>query len=391
MPNRLLWTYDPFALAFAGGEGAWLWDEHGNRFLDAISGIGVNLLGHNHPEWVECFKQQSSRLIHVSNMYHIPEKEMLAEQLCLRTGMEKAYFANSGSEAVEAAIKLARLYGHSRLIEHPTILVFENAFHGRTLATLTASGHRLLQAGFEPLASGFVRAPFGDINALQHIANTRHDVVAVLVEPIQGAGGIHVGSAEFLQEIRTLCDQNEWLMMADEIQTGLGRTGQFLCSEHAKVQPDIVTMAKGLANGIAMGACLTRGNANNLFTPEKHGSTLGGNPFACAMALKTLELIDKHSLINNASVQGQDLIASLTDKFRGHPLVHNIRGKGLMIGIELNKPCKSIAKIALKHGLLVNVPQPNVVRMLPPLIISKNEVDLICEKFGKILEEFESL
>ncbi len=389
--SRLLTTYDPLAVAFTHGEGMWLIDDKNQRYLDAISGIGVNILGHNHPAWVKHATSQAQRLMHVSNLYQIPEKEKLAEKLCHLTHMEKAFFVNSGSEANETAIKVARLYGHRKHIAHPTIIVFENAFHGRTLATLSASGHRQIQAGFEPLASGFIRVPFGDINALKHIALTRHDVVALMIEPIQGAGGIHVASIPFLQEVRQLCSAHHWLMIVDEIQSGMGRTGKFLCTAHAQIEPDMITLAKGLANGIAIGACITKGDCNQLFSPDKHGSTLGGNPFACAMALKTIELLEEEELIQNAATQGQALIDALKLRFSSHPAVKDIRGKGLMIGIECHKPCKDIAKIAFQQGLLLNVPQPQVIRMLPPYIIKQQDISVLCDKLEKALNEFQLL
>lgn len=386
--SRLLATYDPLAITFTSGEGMWLIDEQEKRYLDAISGIGVNILGHSHPMWVAQAKEQAQRLVHVSNLYQIPEKEVLAERLCKLTNMDKVFFANSGSEANETAIKVARLYGHRKNIEYPTIVVFDNAFHGRTVATLSASGARQIQAGFEPLASGFIRVPFGDLHALKKIAHSRRDVVAVLFEPIQGAGGIHVASIEFLQALRQLCSEQKWLLMADEIQSGMGRTGKFLAIEHAGIHADVLTLAKGLANGIAIGACLTSGNTNHLFAPETHGSTLGGNPFACAMALKTIELLQSEKLIQNAHEQGKALLLALTDQFSKHEAVKMIRGKGLMIGVECHAPCKKIFKIALQHGLLVNVPQPHVVRFLPPYIIQAKDIETIIQSYEKTLNDF---
>lgn len=386
--SRLLATYEPLEITFTYGEGMWLIDEKQQRYLDAISGIGVNILGHSHPHWVAQAKEQAQRLVHVSNLYQIPEKEVLAERLCQLTKMDKVFFANSGSEANETAIKVARLYGHRNNIDNPTIIVFDNAFHGRTVATLSASGHRQIQAGFEPLASGFIRVPFGDINALKKVAQTRRDVVAVLFEPIQGAGGINIASIPFLQALRQLCFEQKWLFMADEIQSGMGRTGKFLAIDHAGISADVLTLAKGLANGIAIGACLTRGDTNHLFSPEKHGSTLGGNPFACAMGLKTVELLQTQRLIENADLQGLALLNTLIERFAKHSAVKAIRGKGLMLGVECHAPCKAIVKIALQHGLLVNVPQPHVVRFLPPYIIQSGDIDVLAEKYEKVLRDF---
>jgi len=388
MPHRLLSTYDPLPISFSHGEGAWIWDKEGNRYLDGISGFGVNILGYGNTEWINFVQQQSSRLVHVSNMYLIPERDELAERVCAKTGMDKVFFTNSGSEANECAIKLARLYGHQKGIHEPTIVVFDGAFHGRTIATLTASGLRHMQAGFEPLASGFLRAPFDDINALKHIADNRSDVVAVMFEPIQGAGGINLASPAFLQEIRALCDKHQWLMISDEVQTGVERTGEFLTLHHYQIEADIVTLAKALGNGIPIGACLTKGVANDLFTPEKHGSTQGGNPFVCAVANKTLEIVEGLNLVANARQQGQNLLAALTEQFAHHKAVKSVRGQGLMLGIEMHKPCKAIAKIALEKGLLVNIANQNVIRLLPPLVIQSHEVAMISEKLGSIIDEF---
>lgn len=388
MQNRLLSTYDPLPISFAGGEGAWIWDKEGNRYLDGISGFGVNVLGYNNAEWIQFVQQQASQLLHVSNMYLIPERDLLAESVCSKAGMDKVFFTNSGSEAIECAIKLSRLYGHSKGVTEPTILVFDGAFHGRTIATLTASGLRHVQAGFEPLASGFVRAPFGDINALKQIASSRNDIVAVLFEPIQGAGGIHLANPEFLREIRALCDKHQWLMISDEIQTGVARTGQFLTLQHYDIQADIVTLAKALGNGIPIGACLTRGIVNDLFTPDKHGSTQGGNPFVCAVGLKTLEMVERENLAKNATLQGESLLAALKEQFAHHSAVKEVRGQGLMIGIELHQPCKSIAKIALKNKLLLNITNQNVIRLLPPLVIQSHEIVMMSERLGRIIEEF---
>jgi acetylornithine aminotransferase len=301
--------------------------------------------------------------------------------------MEKAFFTNSGSEANETAIKLVRLYGNSLDIKEPTILVFDKAFHGWSLATLTASAFPHVQSGFEPLTCGFLRCPFGDEKALEK-ASSHPNIVAVFLEPIQGSGGIHIASQDFLTKIRQLCNEKKWLMITDEIQTGMGRTGQFLSLQHFGLLADIVTLSKGLANGIPIGACLTQGKANDLFAPGKHGSTMGGNPLACSMALKTLEIQDKLNTTLNAKIQGELLINLLQKQLSMHPLVKEIRGKGLMIGIELKKPCKEMIHCALKTGLLINVVQQKIIRLLPPLIIQKEEVEQICQKLTEALEIF---
>lgn len=389
MRQRLLSTYNPLPISFVRGQGVWLWDQDGNRYLDALSGVGVNILGYDQAEWVACIQQQASKLVHVSNIYHIPEQQLFSEKLCALTGMDKVFFANSGGEANETAIKLARLYGHSKGIDEPTIIVFDNAFHGRTLATLTASGSRQVQAGFEPLVSGFIRAPYNDITALQHIADTRHEVVAVLLEPIQGAGGVNVPSPGFFKDLHDLCTQKGWLLIDDEIQCGMGRTGRFLALQHEGIQPDILTLAKGLANGIPIAACLTHGIVNDLFSPGSHGSTFGGNPFGCTIGLKTLELLEKHQLITNAATQGEKLLTLLRAGLKDNPKVKDIRGKGLMIGIELQSPCLEIAKMALTRGLLVNVTHQNVIRLLPPLVIQSQEIEILVEKMVKVIEDFD--
>lgn len=391
MAKRMLSVYQPLPITFTKGEGVWLWDNQGNRYLDAISGMGVNVLGYNQPQWVECLKQQATKLIHVSNLFTIPEQENLAEHLCQKTGMEKAFFANSGAEANECAIKLARLYGHSKGIETPTLIVFEGAYHGRTLATLTASSSRQVQAGFEPLVSGFVRAPLDDMNAIHNIAQSRSDIVGVLIEPVQGQGGVHVANPQFLHDLRDYCNQQSWLLITDEIQSGMGRTGEFLCLQHYGIQADIVTLAKGLANGIPIGACLTQGVANDLFTTGSHGATFGGNPLACALAIKTLELLETLRLAQNTHTQGDHLIKSLQEQLSTHPMVKEIRGQGLMIGIELNKPCKEIYSLALKHQLLLNITQQNVIRLLPPLVIGTTEIAMLSERLVNIIAEFTSI
>ncbi len=383
--NHLLDTYAPLNIQFTHGEGCWLWDSDGNRYLDAISGLGVNILGYGNTDFTQTIQKQMGKLIHLSNLYEIESQQILAEKLCNTAQMDKAFFCVSGAEAIECAIKLARLYGHQKNIDNPAIIVCEKAYHGRTLATLTAGGQRFIQAGFEPLVSGFVRAPFNDIDSLRHIAETRQDIVGVLIEPIQGSGGVHPASITYLQQLRALCDQKDWLYIADEIQCGMGRTGKFLYSHHADVQPDIVALAKGLGNGIPIGACLTRDKTNHLLTQGKHGSTFGGNPLSTTAGISVLNIMAELMLVHNAKTQGEYLIKLLQEQFQNTPIVKDIRGTGLMVGIELNNMPMGLPKIAAELGILINITAKNVVRLLPPLIINQQECNILAEKLHKLI------
>ncbi|MFT5575791.1 MAG: acetylornithine/N-succinyldiaminopimelate aminotransferase [Bermanella sp.] len=375
-------TYNRLPVSFSHGEGVWLFDDNGKRYLDAISGIAVNALGHAHPELTRRLQAQAGELLHTSNIYGVKNQQTLADALCTASGMDNVFFCNSGAEGNEAAIKLARLYGHSREIDRPTIIVMENAFHGRTMATLTASGSRKVQAGFEPLINGFTRAPFGDIKALENIAKNNHDVCAVLLEPIQGEGGINMLPDGFMESLRALCDKNHWLLMLDEVQTGNGRTGKYFAYQHSTVLPDVVVTAKGLGGGVPIGACLAKGTAANLFKPGNHGSTFGGNPLACAAALAVIESLQKDKLIENAEAMGNLLVDGLKQRLGANKGVLKIRGKGLMVGIEMATNCGELVQQALEAGLLINVTADKVVRLLPPLIISEPEIqgliDLLC-------------
>jgi acetylornithine aminotransferase len=350
-----------------------VWDQSGKKYLDALAGIAVNTLGHGHPRLTRAIAEQSARLIHASNLYVIAEQERLAEKLAKMSGTDAAFFCNSGCEANEAAIKLARLHGHGKGVDSPAIVVMEKAFHGRTLATLSATGNRKVQAGFEPLVPGFVRVPFNDIEAVRRVAAEDENVVAVLVEPIQGEGGINVSSMQYLRELRELCDRKGWFLMLDEVQCGLGRTGKWFVYQHAGIQPDVVLLAKGLASGVPIGACLARGTAAGVFKPGTHGSTFGGNPLACAAALATLEAIEEEGLMENAARVGTVLLSGLREALAGRPGVVEVRGHGLMIGVELDRPCGELVGRALEAGLLINVTMDNVIRLLPPLIISEAE------------------
>ena len=377
MSTHLMNTYTRQPVAFVRGEGAYLWDEHGKRYLDAVAGVAVNGLGHAHPRLVKAISEQAASLIHTSNLYRVLRQEELAERLCSLSGMDRAFFCNSGCEANEAAIKLARMYGHGKGIDVPTIIVMEKAFHGRTMATLTATGSRKIQAGFEPLLAGFARAPFNDIDAVRQVADHNKSVVAVLVEIVQGEGGVNVLGAEYMKQLRQICDQQGWLLMLDEVQTGIGRTGKWFGFQHSGVVPDVIALAKGLGGGMPIGACLARGTAAEVFTPGSHGSTFGGNPLACAAALATLEAIDQEGLLENATRIGEHIRAGLRAALGSLPGVVDIRGEGLMIGIELDRPCAELVAIAREQGVLINVTADKVIRLVPPLIYGQAEADAL--------------
>lgn len=386
-------TYTRLPVTFEHGEGAWLWDSAGNKYLDALSGVAVCGLGHAHPAVAEAVCQQARRLVHTSNVYGIAKQLELAERITSLSGMERAFFCNSGAEANEAAIKLARLYGHKKGIATPTIVVAENSFHGRTLATLTATGNRKAQAGFEPLVRGFLRVAYNDLEALRTIAKNSSEVVAVLLEPVQGEGGVNVPGDDYLAEVRALCDQFGWLMMLDEVQTGMGRTGRWFAFQHASIVPDVMTLAKGLANGVPIGACLARGEAAETFKPGNHASTFGGNPLACSAALAVIDVIERDSLPARAAVLGERIASRLRARLMHgegaeRKLVDDIRNKGLMIGIELERPCGELVKEALDQGLLINVTAERVIRLLPPLIMTDQEADRIVDIVADLVTAF---
>ena len=381
-------TYNPLPIAFTHGKGIWLYDEQGNAYLDSFSGIAVCGLGHAHPEVTKTIQQQAAKLIHTSNAFHIKEQEHLAAKLTSLTGAKQVFFGNSGAEANEAAIKLARLYGHKKAIETPSIVVMDGAFHGRTMATLTASASRKVQAGFEPLVPGFVRAPFNDIEAIRTIAANREDIVAVMVEPIQGEGGVCVADPTYLRALAALCEQHDWMLIFDEVQTGNGRTGKLFAYMHLGIQPDVVTTAKGLGNGLPISACLMSGRACDLFKPGNHGSTFGGNPLACATALTVLEVIERDKLCEKVARHSVVLREKLMLALGEHPNVRGIRGKGYMLGIELDRPANDLKTIGLEHGILLNITAESVVRLLPPLIISESEIDTLVEKLVASINQF---
>jgi acetylornithine aminotransferase len=381
-------TYARLPVAFTRGEGVWLWDSEGKRYLDGLSGIAVNTLGHAHPRFTAALADQIGKLIHCSNVYQVNGQELLADKLCSLSGMQEVFFCNSGCEANEAAIKLARLYGHHRGIESPAIIVMEKAFHGRTLATLSATGNRKVQAGFEPLVTGFVRAPYDDLEAIRHIALHNANVVAVLVEPIQGEGGIRTLDIHYLQQLRKICDEHNWLLMLDEVQCGIGRTGKWFAFQHTDILPDVMTLAKGLGSGVPIGACLAAGKAAGTFQPGNHGSTFGGNPLACVAGLTTLNVIAEDQLMAHAEQLGRFIRQGFATALQGLHGVVEIRGQGLMIGVELDRPCTELVKLALARGLLINVTADNVIRLLPSLVMSQEEARRMLDILCPLIKEF---
>jgi acetylornithine aminotransferase len=380
MADCLMNTYSPLPVTFEHGKGTRLYDVDGKEYLDALSGIAVCGLGHAHPAVTDAICQQAQKLLHTSNLYHIEQQVTLSEALCNVAAMERVFFCNSGAEANEAAIKLARLYGHQNGIDKPQIIVTEGSFHGRTLATLTATGNRKIQAGFEPLVPGFLRAPYDDLEAVHTIAKNSSGVVAILVEPITGE--------DYLPELRKLCDKNNWLLMLDEIQTGMGRTGRWFAHQHSAIKPDVMTLAKGLGNGVPIGACLANGAAAQVFTPGNHGSTFGGNPLTASAALAVIKTIQNEQLVEHAATIGRILLEGFKQKLSVTSGVTSIRGKGLMLGIELDSPCAQLVTDALQKCLLINVTAGNVVRLLPPLILTEGEAQQIVETVSQLVTDF---
>ena len=380
-------TYARLAVTFDRGEGAWLWDENQQRYLDALSGIAVCNLGHAHPAVHEAICQQSAKLLHTSNLYQIASQEKLADTLVQMSGMTNVFFSNSGAEATEAAIKLARKFGHSKGIETPKIIVMDKSFHGRTLATLSATGNAKIQQDFEPLVEGFIRVPYNDIAAIKTVLAENSSVVAILVEPIQGEGGVNIPAADYLNQIRALCDEYDVLMMLDEIQTGIGRTGKFLAFQHNGIIPDVCTLAKALGNGVPIGACLAHGKAADLFVAGNHGSTFGGNPLACSAAFAVLNTLKNSDLIAQATEKGNTICDAFQEKLNSNAHVLNIRHLGLMIGIELDTPCTELVGKALSAGLLINVTQDKVIRLLPPLVIDTNQITQLVDTLSTLIQE----
>lgn len=387
MMATLMSNYARLPVTFKRGEGAWLWDSQNKRYLDALSGIAVCSLGHAHPAVTRALCEQAGTLMHTSNLYQIEHQQALADALTARSGMSSAFFCNSGAEANEAAIKLSRLYARQRGITHPKVIVAEGSFHGRTMATLSATGNHKIRAGFEPLVADFVHLPYNDLAAIQQLTQDTN-VVAVLLEPIQGEGGIIVPHADYLTQVRRICDQQQWLFMLDEIQAGMGRTGHWFGYQQHDFFPDVITVAKALGNGFPIGACLARGAAAELFQPGHHGSTFGGNPLGCRLGLTVIEAIEQAQLLPRAAALGQYLLQGFQQQLATVEGVRAIRGRGLMIGIELTQPCAPLVQAALDQQLLINVTAGNTIRLLPPLIISDEQADFIISTVSDLVTRF---
>lgn len=379
MSEHLISTYSPLPVSFSRGDGIYLWDSDENRYLDALCGISVTSLGHNFPAVTKAIRQQAGKLLHTSNIYNIEWQQKLAHRITQLSGMDRAFFGNSGAEANEAAIKLARLYGHQRGIKNPQILVMQHSFHGRTMATLSATGSRKVQAGFEPLVSGFVRAPFNDVGSISAIAKNNKKVVAILVEPVLGEGGIIIPDSGYLNSLRQICDKNNWFLMLDEIQTGMARSGKLFAFQYEDIIPDVLTLAKALGNGIPIGACVARGKAAEVFHPGNHGSTFGGNPLACRVACTVLDAMVKNKYADNALQRGEQLVSLLKEGLAGNDSVLEVRHLGLLIGIEMKQNCQAMVALALEKGLLINVTAERVIRLLPPLTIDSLQTNELAE------------
>ncbi|MCX7962401.1 MAG: aspartate aminotransferase family protein [Burkholderiales bacterium] len=386
--SHVMNTYARQPVAFVRGQGCRLYDAEGREYLDALAGIAVNTLGHAHPRLVRALTEQIGRIIHTSNLFESPLQEAAAERLAEITGLEEVFFCNSGLEANECALKLARKYGHERGVEEPAIVVMEKAFHGRSLATLSASGSRKVQAGFEPLVQGFVRVPLNDLEAVRQVAARNRNVVAVFVEPIQGEGGINVARLDYLRGLKEICDANEWLFMSDEVQCGVARTGRWFVYQHAGFTPDVVPIAKGLAGGVPVGACVAGGRAKGLFKPGNHGSTFGGNPLAMTGVITTLDVIRDEGLLENAARVGEAIRAGLAAALAGVPGVVEVRGMGMMIGVELDRPCGDLVGMALQAGLVINVTAERVIRLLPPLVMTEAEGREVVERLVPLVRAF---
>ncbi|NHN39713.1 aspartate aminotransferase family protein [Pseudomaricurvus alcaniphilus] len=387
--TALMNTYGARKLTLVRGEGVYVWDDQNRRYLDALAGIAVCGLGHCHSAVTAALQEQANTLVHVSNLYNTLPQQRLADLLCELAGMDNVFFSNSGAEANEAAIKIARKYGNDRGVKTPTIVTMDGSFHGRTMATLTATGNKKVKAGFAPLVEGFLQVPYNNIEAVKALAGNP-DIVAVLVEPVQGEGGIRVPDDDYLVQLRQVCDANQWLLMLDEIQSGNGRTGELFAFQHHGVVPDVVTSAKGLGNGLPIGACLARGEAATILQPGNHGSTYGGNPLVCHVASSVLTTLTRDNLIANAHSMGEYMLGSFNSKLAGHKLVAEVRGKGLMLGIELKQDCGQIVDLAIARGLLLNVTAGNTIRLLPPLIINLAEANQIINTVCEIIDEFAS-
>lgn len=385
MTSHIMPTYGRLPVTFTKGEGAWLWNENNKRYLDALSGIAVCNLGHAHPAIHEALCKQSKTLLHTSNLYNIEVQEQLATKLCQLSGMDNVFFGNSGAEANEAAIKIARLYGHNKNITNPVVLVMQKSFHGRTMGTLSATGNPIIQDGFSPLLEGFVHVSYNDTHAIEIAIQQNPNIVAVLVEPIQGEGGVNIPAPDYLTQIRKLCDQHDLLMMLDEVQTGIGRTGAWFAFQHNNITPDVCTLAKALGNGVPIGACMAKGKAATLLTAGKHGSTFGGNPLVCSVALAVLNTIENENLCQQAADKGDAIQQAFTEQLKNNKHVLEVRNKGMMIGIQLDAPCTELVAIALAEGLLINVTGATTIRLLPPLIINKEQIELLVSKLSVLV------
>ncbi len=381
-------TYGRLPVNFVRGEGVWLWDENDKKYLDAVAGVAVCNLGHCHPAVTAAIQEQAARLVHTSNWYGIPLQEQLADKLCELSAMDKGFFSNSGAEANEAAIKLARLHGHNKGIDNPSIIVTDRSFHGRTLATLSATGSRKVHAGFEPLVQGFVRVPYNDVVAVNQVAEHNADVVAIMVEPVEGEGGVVIPDDGYLQALRRICDDKGWLLILDEIQTGMGRTGKWFACQHENILPDVMTLAKGLGNGFPIGACLARGEAADTLKPGNHGSTFGGNPLACRAALAVIDAMESQNIPAHAASIGHMIADKLAAQLAGVNGVNSICHKGMMIGIELDRDCAELMHAALARGLLINVTAGNIIRLIPPLVMTEAEAGELVDSLGKLLNEY---
>jgi acetylornithine/N-succinyldiaminopimelate aminotransferase len=386
--SHVMNTYARQPVAFVKGQGVWLWDEAGKKYLDALAGIAVNTLGHNHPRLVRALSEQIARVIHTSNLFRVPAQEAAADRVAEVSGLDEVFFCNSGLEANECALKVARKYGHDRGIAEPAIIVMEKAFHGRSLATLSATGSRKVQAGFEPLVQGFIRVPLNDLEAVRQVAAHNRNIAAVFIEPIQGEGGINVSRLEYLRGLKEICDSHEWLFMSDEVQCGLGRTGKWFVYQHAGFLPDVLPLAKGLGSGVPVGACAVGGRAKGVFKPGNHGSTFGGNPLAMTAVVTTIDTMKEEGLLANALKVGDAIRGGLTHALQGVRGVVEVRGMGMMIGVELDRACGELVARALEAGLVINVTAENVIRIVPPLVMNEVEAREVLERLVPLVREF---
>ncbi len=386
--SHLMNTYNRLPIAFAHGKGARLYDEHGKEYLDALAGIAVNSLGHAHPKLVAALTDQVGRLIHTSNVYRVREQEQLADRICALSGMQEVFFGNSGSEANEAALKLVRMFGHKRGQPEAQTIVMERAWHGRTLATLAATGSDKARKGFDPFPTGFIQVPYNDIEAVRRAVDADRRVLAIWLEVLQGEGGIYVADMAYVKALRQLCDERGLLLMIDEVQSGIGRTGKWFAHQWAGVRPDVMTLAKGLGSGVPVGACVAAGPATGVFGPGNHGTTFGGNPLAMRAGVETLAIIESEGLMVNAVAQGERIVGGLKRVLGKIEGLVQIRGMGLMLGIELDRPCGELVRQALDAGLLINVTHDTVIRMLPPLILNAKEADMIVERLAPLILSF---